>query len=194
MTVHLEAKNTRHTSKVLKNLTANLSLQNMLSGSHFSILRTYETGIELCGGNGQVGIMLDHAIYQTRPRRGFMPGLPFAPERLGNLVHIPELFLVAAGSLCGRVALITLTRPMDSRYSFRRGFKIEAILPTAADEDKFIRPICPLLGVAVGPILSSGNEDPFDARRYRIMIQYYDLRILSYEIYRDALSNEICIV
>ncbi|KAI1266797.1 hypothetical protein F5Y18DRAFT_425345 [Xylariaceae sp. FL1019] len=194
MTVELETKNTKRPSKVVEKKTANSSLQKMLSGSEYSIMRTYETGIELCGGNGQVGVMLDHAIYQTRPRRGFMPGLAWAPERLGNLVHIPELFLVAAGSLCGRVALITLTRPMDSRYSFRRGFKIEAILPTAADEDKFLRPICPLLGVAVGPIHSSGNDDPFDARRYRIMIHYYDLRILSYEIYRDPLRNEICIV
>lgn len=233
-----------------------------------SIMRTYELDIELRSHirddyGGGVGIMFEDAIRQTRPPGAFVPSMRVSHERLSNLLHIPELHLVVAASMCGRVALITLTRPTSARdtadgsrqggygYSspspsspspsmrpttplstprkgsgqrtasgaglgtggrmlsedvpFARGFKIEAILPTKEDEDRRLRPMCPLLGVAASPLPSddvrrhrlghgggggnaggSPNGGSRRRRRYRLMMQYYDLRILSYEISRGA--------
>ncbi|KAI1435351.1 hypothetical protein GGR50DRAFT_703148 [Xylaria sp. CBS 124048] len=164
-----------------------------------SIMRTYETDIELMGGDEHnIGIMCRNVIYQEKPPRARVPRMSFDAERLSNLFHVPELSLVIAGSLCGRVALISLTRPANPQYSFKRGFKVEAILPTKTDEDKHLRPICPLLGVAVGPIPVSGSEEDTQAhlgeRRYRIMLHYYDHRILSYELYRTLTTQELSII
>ncbi|KAJ1331307.1 CRT10 [Microdochium nivale] len=195
-----------------------------------SILRTYELDIELRSSDeGGVGIMFEDAIRQTRPAGSFVPSMRVSHERLSNLIHIPELSLVVAASMCGRVALITLTRPMPKLSTpvqssvlsspvtprrgssnsnnnnghspgggdhlhggdipFARGMKIERILPTTEDEDKRLRPMCPLLGVAASPVPSddvrtAGAACPGRPRRYRLMLQYYDLRILSYEIGR----------
>ncbi|GAP83515.1 putative pyridine nucleotide-disulfide oxidoreductase family protein [Rosellinia necatrix] len=164
-----------------------------------SVMRMYGVDIELLGGDlDNIGIMFKNAIYQKKPPRARMPRIPFQPERLTNVLHVPELFLVVAGSLCGRVALITLTRPSSPHYSFQRSFKVEAILPKTTDEDRRLRPICPLLGVAVGPIPSVWGSNapencPLDERRYRIMLHYYDHRILSYEVYRNTLTEELLV-
>ncbi|KAI0116840.1 hypothetical protein F4814DRAFT_414137 [Daldinia grandis] len=163
-----------------------------------SILRTYEVDLELRSfEEGGIGMMFEKAIDQSRPPHAVTPAMRIAHERLANLIHVPELSLVVAGSLCGRVALVTLTRP-PKQFPFKRGFKVEAVLPLKRDEDNEMRPICPLLGVAVGPVPFSGNVEratgPVDRRRYRIMLQYYDLRILSYEISRNSLTDPLSIV
>ncbi|KAJ2985464.1 hypothetical protein NUW58_g5515 [Xylaria curta] len=168
-----------------------------ITGDGSSVIRTYEMDIELVGDNDNVGIMLEDAIYQTKPHGSLMPHVPFPPERLANLLHVPELSLVVAGSLCGRVLLITLTRPTNPYYSFKRGFRVEAILPRKKDEDRHLRPICPLLGVAVGPIPTARGKFPADGPnecRYRIMIHYYDHRILSYEVYRNPMTSSLSII
>lgn len=159
------------------------------------MIRTYDMAIELIGGDDDnPGIMMDYVIHQAKPSNVSVPPLAYSPERLAHLLHVPELSLVVAGSGCGRVALVTLTRPTNPRYSFKRGFKIEAVLPTAADEDHRIRPLCPLLGVAFGPIPSAGENDRLiGERRYRLMLHYYDLRILSYEVYRNIANQELSI-
>ncbi|KAI0460087.1 hypothetical protein F5B21DRAFT_130450 [Xylaria acuta] len=164
-----------------------------------SVMRTYEMGIELIGGDpDNAGIMFTNAIYQKKPPQTAPPGISFPIERLANLLHVPELSLVVAGSLCGRVVLITLTRPTNPHYSFKRGFRIEAILPKRTDEDRHLRPICPLLGVAIGPIPSTGGRAPDDhllgERRYRVMLHYYDHRILSYEVYRNMMTSELSVI
>ncbi|KAI1390160.1 uncharacterized protein F4822DRAFT_401055 [Hypoxylon trugodes] len=164
-----------------------------------SILRTYELDIELRGFKEDgVGIMFEKVIDQSRPPHAVLEPMRPSNERLANLIHVPELSLVVAGSLCGRVALITLTRPEPHSLPFKRSFKIEAILPTKRDEDTHKRPICPLLGVAIGPIPFAGNESlaerPTNRRRYRIMLHYYDLRILSYEISRGSPTDPLTIV
>ncbi|KAI0848885.1 hypothetical protein F5Y00DRAFT_236902 [Daldinia vernicosa] len=163
-----------------------------------SILRTYEVDLELRSfEEGGIGIMFEKAIDQSRPPHAVTPAMRISHERLANLIHVPELSLVVAGSLCGRVALVTLTRP-PKNFLFKRGFKVEAVLPLKRDEDNEMRPICPLLGVAVGPVPFSGNVEratgPVGRRRYRIMLQYYDLRILSYEISRNSLTDPLSIV
>lgn len=163
-----------------------------------SILRLYETDIELRSHEADgVGIIMQHATKQIQPRPAGLPALRWAHERLSNNHYIPELSLVVAGSMCGRVALITLTKPEDNSL-FERGFKIEAILPTREDEDGHLRPICPLFGVAIGPLPVDGRQDPGSLlrgyrRRYRIMLQYYDQRILSYEIRRGKGSDALLI-
>ncbi|KAI1374139.1 hypothetical protein F4677DRAFT_447783 [Hypoxylon crocopeplum] len=164
-----------------------------------NILRTYEVDIELRSFEEDgIGIMFEKAIDQARPSHAVLPTINTSHSRLANLIHVPELSLVVAGSLCGRVALITLTRPKEKNMSLQRCFKIEAILPTKQDEDRQVRPICPLLGVAVSPVPFSGKleqaEKPIGPRRYRIMLHYYDLRILSYEISRSSEMDPITIV
>lgn len=175
------------------------SEQKWVLGDGSSILRTYELDIELRSFEEDgYGIMFEKAIDQSRPPHTVLPTMRVSHERLANLVHIPELSLVVAGSMCGRVALVTLTRPKADIYSFSRGFKIEAILPTKYDEDSQMRPICPLLGVAVAPVPFSGNinlaDGPIGRRRYRIMLHYYDLRILSYELSRNSSNDHLSIV
>ncbi|TRX97923.1 hypothetical protein FHL15_001133 [Xylaria flabelliformis] len=160
-----------------------------------SVMRTYEMDIELMGGEDNTGIMFTGSIYQNKPPRAIFPGVHFPIERLANLLHVPELSLVVAGSLCGRVVLITLTRPTSPHYSFKRGFRIEAILPKRIDEDNHLRPICPLLGVAIGPIPSAGLHGRLlGERRYRLMLHYYDHRILSYEVYRNMMTSELSVI
>ncbi|KAI0432086.1 hypothetical protein F5Y09DRAFT_168449 [Xylaria sp. FL1042] len=161
-----------------------------------SVMRTYETDIEFVAGDLNIGIMFKDATRQKQPQRTILPHVAFPPERLANLIHVPELSLVVAGSQCGRVALITLTRPENPSYSFKRGFKVEFILPKTIDEDRRIRPMCLLLGVAVGPICSAGDADDHSLgnRRYRIMLHYYNHRILSYEVYRNVITNDLSVV
>ncbi|KAI1172816.1 hypothetical protein F4777DRAFT_560282 [Nemania sp. FL0916] len=164
-----------------------------------TLLRTYQSDIELLDDPHACSIMLTDVIRQKRPPRRIVPGMPCPSERLCILLHVPELFLVVASSSCGRAVLITLTRPSPDVYQFRRGFKVEAILPTMTDEDRRLRPICPLLGVAVGPVHSSEGDNlpdgrPLYERRYRIMLHYSDHRILSYEVYRDMATSELAVV
>ncbi|KAI0843016.1 hypothetical protein F5Y06DRAFT_256690 [Hypoxylon sp. FL0890] len=164
-----------------------------------SILRTYEMDVELRSfEEGGMGIMFEKVIDQSRPSHAVLPSMRISHERLANLIHVPELSLVVAGSMCGRVALITLTRPEEKGLPFKRAFKVEAILPTRRDEDNLLRPICPLLGVAVGPAAFSGNVEltdrPVSPKRYRIMLHYYDLRILSYEVFRKSRTDPLSVV
>ncbi|KAI0417980.1 hypothetical protein F5X98DRAFT_363475 [Xylaria grammica] len=161
-----------------------------------SVMRTYEKDIELVGSDHNIGIMFDNVTHQQMPQYATLPHVPFPPERLANLLHVPELCLVVAGSMCGRVALITPTRPTNPYYSFRRGFRVEAVLPKSTDEDRHLRPMCLLLGVAIGPIPSAGggNDRLLGDRRYRIMIHYYDHRILSYEVCRNTMTGELSVI
>ncbi|KAI1493141.1 hypothetical protein F5X96DRAFT_623087 [Biscogniauxia mediterranea] len=171
----------------------------LILGDGSSIMRTYELDIELRSFEEDgVGIMFERAIEQDRPANTVLRPMRWSHERLSNLIHVPELSLVVAGSLCGRVALVTLTRPVYENSPFKRGFKIEAILPTKKDEDSQLRPICPLLGVAIAPMPCSGKlgkaDEPLGTRGYRLMLHYYDLRVLSYEVYRNMTTEELSVV
>ncbi|KAK8088904.1 hypothetical protein PG997_003865 [Apiospora hydei] len=164
-----------------------------------SILRTYETDIELRSHEeGGVGIMCQHATAQVN--RPTFPLARWGIDRISNVVFVPELSLVVGASMSGRVALVTLTKPQPRNdqfeWYFERGFRIEAILPTKKDEDAGLRPICPLYGVAVGPLpvaTGFGDNQARNNLRYRLMIHYYDLRILSYEISRNVETNRLMV-
>lgn len=173
----------------------------LVLGDGSSILRTYETDIELRSHQqGGVGIMFQHATRQLRDHPRDRGLVRWAHERLCNNIYVPELSLVVIASMSGRVALVSLTRPRKHQLDFDRGFKIEAILPAKKDEDKGWRPICALLGVAVGPLPFAGKPEkvtsatPARPRRYRLMIQYYDLDILSYEISRDSTTDNLSVL
>ena len=159
-----------------------------------SILRTYEVDIELRSSEeGGVGVMFGNAIIQKKPPHAVLPRIGMSHERLSNLLHVPELSLVVAGSMCGRVALVTLTRPKAHQPGLpKRGFKAEMILPTESQEDRGLRPICPLLGVAVSPVFQADGRER--SKRYRLMLHYYDLRILSYELSRDSMTDTLSIL
>ncbi|KAI0196895.1 hypothetical protein F4808DRAFT_303858 [Astrocystis sublimbata] len=198
---------TNLTKKPLSKTTYRL---HPLDADNSSVMRTYETDIELLGGDrDNPGIMFSHSIDQKRPNDTYIDEEPDDGDpdpwgaitgdrsRLANLLHVPELCLVVAGSPCGRVALVTLTRPTSSSYSFKRGFRVDAILPRTIEEDRQLRPMCPLIGVAIGPIPTAGysrDKRLFDERRYRLMLHYMDHRILSYEVYRNMNSKELSII
>lgn len=111
-------------------------------------------------------------------------------RRLNLVVQIPELSLVVVGSQVGRCALLTLTRStpeakmnLITQYTFR----VDTILPTPAQE-RFWRPVCPLLGLAVSPVHVVSPIHTAHPRvvrkRFRLFLHYQDHMILSYELSR----------
>lgn len=83
-----------------------------------------------------------------------------------NIVHqIPELGVVITASQKGRVAILGLTEVPD----VGRFLRVERILPFESQEKMGMRPLVPLLGVAVGPVESnlipveaSAEDDGYD--------------------------------
>lgn len=68
-----------------------------------------------------------------------------------NMIHpIPELGVVVAASQKGRVAMISLTEVQGQGKYFR----VDKIAPFDSQEKFGLRPLCPLLGIAVGPVES----------------------------------------
>ncbi|KAK1834819.1 hypothetical protein QBC39DRAFT_251678 [Podospora conica] len=125
-------------------------------------------------------------------------------ERISMLLHVPELNLVVAGSLNGRVALLTLTKATAARAQgvrVRRGFRVDWVLPRHAEEEKRIRPWCALHGIAVSPVPDPkargldlhGRRGRPPHGQYRLLLHYVDHTILMYEISRDAGSDDLMI-
>lgn len=125
------------------------------------------------------------------------------------LLRIPELNLVIMGSMCGRVALITLTKPpqpedtspQDTANVPRRAFRVDAVLPFDTEERSRERPFVCLLGIAVSPVPEArarglelrrrrqtrhgGREiEPGPPRRWRLILNYQDHTVMQYEIVR----------
>lgn len=127
-------------------------------------------------------------------------------DRLNMLATIPELSLVLVASQIGRVALITITRPVMydqmERYSHLGhcvAMRVDLILPFRHEEvTEKIRPSHGLLGMAVGPMQSEtakmGASGTMQRpRRWRLMLHYFNHTILSYEISRDEESGELVV-
>ena len=119
-------------------------------------------------------------------------------QRIGMLLHVPELNLVVLGSLCGRVALLRLTKTAKLFHGVpvRRGFRVEAILPRRLEEDGMIRPWCTLHGIAISPmpgprtdgisLRGQGNESQEPVlKKWRLVLHYLDHTILTYIIMRS---------
>lgn len=121
-------------------------------------------------------------------------------RRCSILLTIPELQLVIVGSMCGRVALLTLTKPPQEENTPRRAFRIDAVLPFQYEEETSERPYVCLLGIAVSPMpepRSRGLElrrrrrvgkggtrsiEPEPPRRWRLILNYQDHTIMQYDI------------
>ena len=144
-------------------------------------------------------------------------------ERLCMTHRIPELGLVFIGNQVGRVAIMTMTRmavpyvgppdpdeakrepPLEPDHVGRPGFRTEAIVPFHSQEKAGKRPLCPLLGMAVGPM--QGNFPPkpdrhqapasalsVETRRYRLVLHYRDHTMLSYEVSRPRWEEPVVII
>ncbi|KAL1955839.1 hypothetical protein VTO42DRAFT_8078 [Malbranchea cinnamomea] len=117
-------------------------------------------------------------------------------DRFNMMHHIPELGVVVAASQKGRVAIISLTQVQGEGMFFR----VDKIVPFDYQERFGLRPLCPLLGIAVGPV--EGHLIPPDdpnwsgyrreawhgsefSRRYRLLLMYADHSVLHYELYYD---------
>ncbi|KAK7744993.1 hypothetical protein SLS53_003227 [Cytospora paraplurivora] len=135
-------------------------------------------------------------------------------QRCSMLLRIPELNLVIMGSMCGRVALITLTKPpqpedtpshdtssQETANVPRRAFRVDAVLPFNKEERSKERPFVCLLGIAVSPVPEArsrglelrrrrqtkhgGREiEPGPPRRWRLILNYQDHTVMQYEIVR----------
>ncbi|CCC10403.1 unnamed protein product [Sordaria macrospora k-hell] len=127
--------------------------------------------------------------------------------RIGMLLHVPELNLVVLGSLCGRVALLRLTKTAKLFYGapVRRGFRVEAVLPRWLEEHKRMRPWCTLHGIAISPmpgprtdgisLHGQGDESQGPAwKKWRLVLHYLDHTILTYIITRPEDGEDLLVV
>lgn len=128
-------------------------------------------------------------------------------QRIGMLLHVPELSLVVLGSLCGRVALVRLTKTAKLFYGapVRRGFRVEMVLPRRSEEDKRMRPWCTLHGIAISPmpdpktngisLHKEGDESQEPAlKKWRLVLHYLDHTILTYIIMRTKDDEDLLVV
>lgn len=128
-------------------------------------------------------------------------------QRISMLLHVPELNLVVLGSLCGRVALVRLTKTAKLFYGapVRRGFRVETILPRRSEEEEEIRPWCTLHGVAISPVpeprtdgislYGQGNERQGPAlKKWRLVLHYLDHTILTYIIMNSKDGEDLLVV
>jgi hypothetical protein len=133
-------------------------------------------------------------------RRSAFPDHSFDHNRLNMLATIPELSLVLVASQEGRVALLTITRHVrkSKELSNTVTFRVEHTLPPFEYDINLGTPRVSgegLLGMAVGPM--QGDMERFSrnpsvhARKFRLLLHYYDHTILSYELSRDPVTQEI---
>lgn len=120
-------------------------------------------------------------------------------DRLNMLACIPELSLVLVASQVGRVALCTITRPVDrnSRLTAVVSMRLELVVPFKHEETAKTRPNFGLLGMAVGPMW--GERERMEGRglrprRFRLMLHYLNHTILSYELSRDLETEELSVL
>ncbi|KAK3935986.1 hypothetical protein QBC46DRAFT_270540 [Diplogelasinospora grovesii] len=179
------------------------------AAKNLSILRTTQTDIELQNfGHKSANVVCKSVLgHHNHHRRRVEPYdmARIVSERVSMVLHVPELNLVVAGSLTGRVALITLTRTarrvVDRLAPLRRGFRVDAVLPRKNEEDRRLRPWCALHGIAISPVPDEHVENRLELRsrhprqslspkRYRLILHYMDHTILMYEIARRPDEEE----
>jgi hypothetical protein len=181
--------------------------ENLKKGQYIShlvpsgslILHSNRHTVHLLPTNGECPpTKCNNILRQDFPHDTWFPRPISVYDRINMLATIPELSLVLVASQVGRVALITITRPVD-RYNNLKSFvsmRVELILPFANEETKLkIRPSCGLLGMAVGPMQPEeqrlrGGMGP---NSWRLMLHYYNHAILSYEISRDKETQDLLI-
>lgn len=135
--------------------------------SEFPILHFSESHIRLIPNpySERPSVIFRSPLYQSISEP--MP-LIDACDRFNMIQHIPELGVVVAASQKGRVAVITLTRVHGEGVFFR----VDRIAPFDNQERYGLRPLCPLLGIAAGPVGShlkpletSNDSSPWTSQR-----------------------------
>lgn len=198
----------------------NVRLPSFLA-ANFSILRTTTTGVELQSLDPKSTSVLCREIlphHNHHSRRNSPWDLnPGISERVTMSLHVPELGLVVIGSLNGRVALLSLTKP-PNKHGFgprlsgatsaapggavriRRAFRVEAVLPRRRDEQARLRPWCTLHGIAISPVPSS-HATGLDllsrgcrVQAWRLILHYLDHTILMYDISRHDNDGGLLII
>jgi hypothetical protein len=169
---------------------------------NFCLLRTSMTSIELQPFDRDAPCIECKYLLAHDQRTG--PDTPWDlhgtySERVSMLLHVPELNLVVAGSPTGRVALITLTKTAKRLHltRVRHGFRVDCVLPRKAEVAQRIRPVCPLIGVAMSPVpCQPGKSLELRPERrngaaaapavYRLMLHYKNHTILMYDVARGG--------
>lgn len=195
---------------------------------NFSIMKTTTSSVELQSLDPKCASVLCNDVLPHHNHHHRQPS-PWdlsrnISERVNMYQHIPELGLVVLGSLAGRVALLSLTRPPE-RHTFgsrrsdsplrrrdmsgrggvrvRRAFRVEAVLPRKRDEDKHLRPWCTLHGIAVSPVPDSraagglgllAPDGGWRPRAWRLILHYIDHTILMYDIARHEEEGDLLII
>lgn len=119
------------------------------------------------------------------------------------VLHVPELSLVVAGSLNGRVTLLSLTKTNKRIHGLavKRGFRVDWVLPRKEEEKKRIRPLCALHGIAISPVPDPkarglnlrGRHGRLPHSYYRLILHYVDHTILMYDITRRVGDEDLMI-
>ncbi|KAK4191767.1 hypothetical protein QBC35DRAFT_485858 [Podospora australis] len=173
----------------------------------YSLLRTTLTDVELLSLDPSLATVGQRWVLTYHNHHG----ITLAPhqfsqaytERINMILHVPELYLIVAGSPAGRVALITLTKTAKQRVHgvpMKRGFRVDRVLPRREDEEKRLRPWCALAGIAISPVPDAGAKGSSLRLRappkasskarhpmptmWRLMLHYLDHSILMYHIER----------
>lgn len=163
-----------------------------------AILRTYKYDIELQPPSRLMNRTICRDVVKQHFHIAPHPTLldPTFPlqhvERLNMLAFIPELSLVVVASQAGRAALISLTRvPLQTPEVF---FRVDLIVPFKSQEDKGLRPLAPLLGMAVSPLpLDIAGKRKLGSKAWRLILHYYDHTILTYELRKDEELNGLVV-
>lgn len=131
---------------------------------NISFLRANNEDVEMLtldDAEHDVGQVCHDVLTNINVHRHQVPWDMRLAQRCSMLLTIPELHLVVLGSMCGRVALLTLTKPPDAHATAedhglprrpRRTFRIDSVLPFKSNEDEFQRPQVCLLGISVSPV------------------------------------------
>ncbi|GAB7366637.1 hypothetical protein MBLNU230_g8620t1 [Neophaeotheca triangularis] len=132
-------------------------------------------------------LQLQHPLRQTLPPPTTLLNLSHHQDRLNLHAHIPSLGIAIAGSQKGRLAILALTRVGETGLFAMR---VHAVLPFASQEAEGSRPVgAGLLGLAVSPLQGAARA----GRRWRLLVQFADFTVLSYEIARGGWEGGVVV-
>lgn len=179
----------------------------------YRILRAYEKDFELfelprpgAELRRDIGMFCGNALEFERFRDPLTSWSFRATSRLSLLAHVPEMCIVVLGSPTGRVLVASLTRLSSKENDFkgrgmwRRGIRVEWVLPNKIEERNHRTTRRALHGMAIGRIPDDGDQNGEQAgrgaslpRRYRLMLHYQNHDIFSYEVTRNEQTGKICL-
>ena len=118
------------------------------------------------------------------------PSLMAMWNRISLHASIPELGVVVVGTYNGRCGVISLLQGESETGETIYYWKMDWLLPFQDQEHRHERPGTYLIGLAVSPLQGmGGRRSDGVARKWRLMLHYYNHSILSYEISRDGLGD-----